>query len=704
MDVEQTKVLDLAPETQDQLKTATETVPASKLELHGEHSDPEKLPVTVQETEQLPLNANETVNGKVDDMTTAVTESAEESKKIQMVANQSTDECTDKLVESEKVAEPEKIEVGRSVEKVLDPVSHMEPENIQNLPEKTLEALPLDEPLAASHPVVVQLSEPVLPESQKPEDVKQLCQDKVPEQSDKRADVQMVMAVEPDIQTKPEVVKAAQAEVVHEVEAEPQLEAKAVNVEAEKPKETEEDVMAESPIKEEVTKKPAQSEDVTVKGVDVEKPEETETVTVEVVAVEMTVESKKLEQQVVQISQGEEPVPAPGSLSFALLQEKQTMATLRTSRTLIILRGLPGSGKSLLAQAIADSYKDLCTVCCADDHGVKPESPEASAYKALEEAVVVCCSAGPAASVVVVVDDTNHTHDQLVLLGELAEQHRLVPIFLEPRTEWNSDFAQLAKKSRRGLEEAQIQAMMEPYKETALPLFFGWFLFHGIQDKVRCTAMDFLKTLDTLEAFKKHLTDFTGEAEKEVDLEQYFQPKGPLHCTTKFCDYGKAEGAREYAEKPAVKEFYGSASELSLSALFVTPRTVGARVSLTENQLVLWPADEVEAAAAAAESGVPPPAPLPLGSRAHITLGCAEDVEPVQTGLDLLEILALQEQEELVEMELGSLAYYGKGRWLLSLREPVSAHACFTSLYGPKKVDPAKKESEKKKKPKCTIL
>ncbi len=40
----------------------------------------------------------------------------------------------------------------------------------------------------------------------------------------------------------------------------------------------------------------------------------------------------------------------------------------------------------------------------------------------------------------------------------------------------------------------------------------------------------------------------TGEAEKEVDLEQYFQSPLQLHCTTKFCDDGKAEGAKEYAE------------------------------------------------------------------------------------------------------------------------------------------------------------
>lgn len=34
-----------------------------------------------------------------------------------------------------------------------------------------------------------------------------------------------------------------------------------------------------------------------------------------------------------------------------------------------------------------------------------------------------------------------------------------------------------------------------------------------------------------------------------VTLEEYFHHKGVFHCTMKFCDYGKAEGAKEYAEK-----------------------------------------------------------------------------------------------------------------------------------------------------------
>lgn len=40
-----------------------------------------------------------------------------------------------------------------------------------------------------------------------------------------------------------------------------------------------------------------------------------------------------------------------------------------------------------------------------------------------------------------------------------------------------------------------------------------------------------------------------GKPETEVDLEQYFKPKNMLHCTAKFCDYGRAEGCKEYAER-----------------------------------------------------------------------------------------------------------------------------------------------------------
>uniref|UniRef100_A0A9J8C579 2',3'-cyclic nucleotide 3' phosphodiesterase n=1 Tax=Cyprinus carpio carpio TaxID=630221 RepID=A0A9J8C579_CYPCA len=264
-------------------------------------------------------------------------------------------------------------------------------------------------------------------------------------------------------------------------------------------------------------------------------------------------------------------------------------------------------------------------------------------------------------------------------------------------------------KTEGGQDKVQPDAdgvQAEPPKEPELPLFFGWFLLPEEEERIKCATMDFLKTLDTLEAFKEHISEFTGEAEKEVDLEQYFQSPLQLHCTTKFCDYGKAEGAKEYAELQAVKESLAKSYELSVTALIVTPRTFGARVSLTEAQVKLWPEEADKEGVAPAL--LPIVEALPVGSRAHVTLGCSAGVEAVQTGLDLLEILALQKEGKegtQVEMDLGTLTYLSEGRWFLALREPINADTTFTSFSEDKPTtgDQGKKDGEKKKK-KCTIL
>ncbi|XP_076851540.1 2',3'-cyclic-nucleotide 3'-phosphodiesterase [Brachyhypopomus gauderio] len=256
-------------------------------------------------------------------------------------------------------------------------------------------------------------------------------------------------------------------------------------------------------------------------------------------------------------------------------------------------------------------------------------------------------------------------------------------------------------------------------KEAVMPLFFGWFLLPEIEEKMMCSTMEFLKTLDTLQAFKKHLSEFTGEAEKEVDLEQYFQTKTPLHCTAKFCDYGKADGSKEYVEQQVVKDAYDHASELAVVGLMVTPRSFGARVKLTPEQLQLWPpgADKEDAPA----SSLPGIESLPVGSRAHVTLGCAAGVEAVQTGLDLLEVLAMQQAGHQAtaseELDAGTLSYLGEGRWYLELREAIACDATFSSFSEDEPpAGSAKKEEEcstgsakkeagdKKKKPKCSIL
>ncbi|MEQ2246616.1 hypothetical protein ILYODFUR_001250 [Ilyodon furcidens] len=667
MDTDKSEVLDM-PETQNQEKTVMEQ--EGKLEATVEPTDPENPPAAVEEADQLAVNGHAAQVASAQETEEPVVVENVTQEKKEAVVEDGMEKLEEELVpcaaapaesveSSEKVSDPAAALEAKPESAEQQPVPENNPEPVQAHvaesdpepePEKPAETVPQEETVpkpAVEKPVETQ------PPSQ---------QDTEPEQE--KTEKEMPTTVETKIE------KEAVAETVVVTEASPEKSVESAAIE----------------------KKPSDKS-----GQPVQDPKEVNSDKSEEAAVET--EAVKSVQEQPEPQKEEDPVPAPGSLSFTLLEHEETKDALRISRTLIVLRGLPGSGKSFLARSIAETYKEQCSVFCADGHGIKPENPSAEGYKALDDAVVACCSEGTASSVLIVVDDTNHTHDRLARLGEIAEEHNLVPIFLEPQTEWSRDLSQLKKKTGRGLEETHLEKMKSLLEETSLPLYFGWFLLSSVQVKVGCTAMDFLKTLDTLEAFKKHIADFTGQAENEVDLEQYFETKETLHCTTKFCNYGKADGAKEYAKNPVVKKSYGSVFSLSLTTLFVTPRTVGARVSLTEEQLQLWPADTEKES----EEGIPGSASLPVGSRAHITLGCAAGVEPVQTGLDLLQILTLPEGEAVEEMELGSLRYYGEGRWMLSLREPICAAACFSSFYGCKEVEPPQKETAKKKK-KCAIL
>nr|XP_020463088.1 2',3'-cyclic-nucleotide 3'-phosphodiesterase [Monopterus albus] len=685
-------------ETTPQQQEAVVEKDAAKSE---DASDAEKPQAAYEEAEKSAVNGH-------DAQVTNLKETEESVVIDKVTATEQKMEPVNILPKEESEAEPVPTAVtapepGELSEKISHPVSALEtkPENVQPeqqpVPENDPEGLLMQAPLAESTPEPATLAESV-PEAQTLHESATMQQPVDTQEPSKEDKVLEQVEAQAELQTK---MDTGAGDAVKEQEPKSDIIAEPAK-EGEKPKPEDSEKAADTALVAEVSsEKPAETEMSKEEKSGCQKEVEPETA-----AESVALKGAQAEGEDVKFKENEkeeDSVPAPGSLSFALLEQEQTKDALCMCRTLVVLRGLPGSGKSFLARAIANTYKDQCSVISADDHGVKPEDVESSAggYKALDEAVVACCSAETASPLLIVVDDTNHTQDRLARLQEIAEEHSLVAVFLEPQTEWRRDLAQLTKKTSRGLEVAQLETLKGPLEEMSIPLFFAWFLLSSVQDKVGSTSLDFLKTLQTLEAFKKHMSDF--KAEKEVDLEQYFEAKGVLHCTTKFCNYGKAEGAQEYAQKQAVKDFYGSTSELSLSALFVTPRTVGARVSLTEEQLLLWPADAEKEA-----ESVPAAASLPLGSRAHITLGCAEGVEPVQTGLDLLEILALQQegqQGELVEeMALGSLTFYGKGRWLLSLREPICAPACFSGYYTYKEPELTKKEPEKKKKPKCTIL
>lgn len=366
-------------------------------------------------------------------------------------------------------------------------------------------------------------------------------------------------------------------------------------------------------------------------------------------------------------------------LQFPFLQDEETVGTLQECKTLFILRGLPGSGKSSLARAITDRYRDSTKMVSADAYKITPaRGGFPKEYKLLDKELADCCRRDIR---VLVLDDTNHERERLEQLFEMADQYQYQVVLVEPKTAWRLDCAQLKEKSQWQLSVDELKKLKPGLEKDFLPLYFGWFLTKKSSDSLRKAGQTFLDELGNHKAFKKELRHFISgdEPREKIDLVTYFgkRPPGVLHCTTKFCDYGKATGADEYAQQDVVKKSYCKAFTLTICALFVTPKTTGAQVELSEQELLLWPNDVDKLSLSDS---------LPRGSRAHITLGCAGDVEAVQTGIDLLEIVRQEKGgsrgEEVGELTRGKLFSMGNGRWMLNLAKKLKVRAIFTGYYG----------------------
>ncbi|XP_017364927.1 2',3'-cyclic-nucleotide 3'-phosphodiesterase isoform X1 [Cebus imitator] len=390
-------------------------------------------------------------------------------------------------------------------------------------------------------------------------------------------------------------------------------------------------------------------------------------------------------------------------LQFPFLQDEDTVATLQECKTLFILRGLPGSGKSTLARVIVDKYRDGTKMVSADAYKITPGARGAFSeeYKRLDEDLAAYCRRRDIR--ILVLDDTNHERERLEQLFEMADQYQYQVVLVEPKTAWRLDCAQLKEKNQWQLSADDLKKLKPGLEKDFLPLYFGWFLTKKSSDMLRKVGQVFQEELGNHKAFKKELRHFFSgdETREKIDLVTYFgkRPPGVLHCTTKFCDYGKAPGAEEYAQQDVLKKSYCKAFTLTISALFVTPKTTGARVELSEQQLQLWPNDVDK---------LLPTDNLPRGSRAHITLGCAADVDAVQTGLDLLEIVREEKGgsrgEEVGELSRGKLYSLGKGRWMLNLAKNMEVRAIFTGYYGKGKPVPTQGSRKGGALQSCTII
>jgi 2',3'-cyclic-nucleotide 3'-phosphodiesterase len=215
-------------------------------------------------------------------------------------------------------------------------------------------------------------------------------------------------------------------------------------------------------------------------------------------------------------------------------------------------------------------------------------------------------------------------------------------------------------------------------------------------------------------------------------LEYYLMPEsckgGMLHCTSKFCSFGDVPGSVEYTSSKDVLEGCGQCCKLCIVGFVITPRTFGARVKLGTEELKLWDQEsEFQSSRfSSVSSGVGhishnsthqnptvdnsmrdkpwfPHCQATLvcsekleqsfqptkgkGSRAHVTLGCADGIAAVTTGYDLLDVIECEGTSDITtrcrtfSLSRGWLRDYGKSRWVLYMCRQITVSSLFTGYY-----------------------
>ncbi|CDS42364.1 NEDD4 binding protein 2 1 [Echinococcus multilocularis] len=161
------------------------------------------------------------------------------------------------------------------------------------------------------------------------------------------------------------------------------------------------------------------------------------------------------------------PLPNLECRMAGFLTNREMVAT----GLLILLRGLPGSGKSKLANRLRSRYSTMTTVIRLDDHlrkwrsGISLSSDSlmlADAHAACKQAAWSAMQSGVP---FVVIDIENLKYSDMMPYVSEAINTNYEVHFVEPDTSWRYSARALARRNRRGLTENQLQHLLERFEQ-----------------------------------------------------------------------------------------------------------------------------------------------------------------------------------------------------------------------------------------------
>ncbi|XP_006822676.2 2',3'-cyclic-nucleotide 3'-phosphodiesterase-like [Saccoglossus kowalevskii] len=431
-------------------------------------------------------------------------------------------------------------------------------------------------------------------------------------------------------------------------------------------------------------------------------------------------------------------------LNYSFLRDPKTIAHIKQSKVMFIMRGLPGSGKSVIADVIRETYLNSI-ICSADDFRmvdgqyVFVQADLQAVHEKCQACAKDACEKGIN---VVIIDNTNVRSWEMKFYVSLANQANYTVVLVEPKTAWRFNALELAMKNKHNVSIDVLQKKVISF-EHVMPQFFGWFLNYQDSARIRDISRKFYHELQHIPEFREQFKMcVVGDPNARLNFDDYFSSETfstgshMLHCTAMFCGRGKVPESYEYANKDVVRKSIGKAFTLHFIGFFITSRTFGVRIKLTPQEITLWGQEdkleianrkEAQIALQMKARGWRPRqggvansnstefddlcdssdsdsidmeqynSSLVLnyrptsgvGSRAHMTLGCAAGVSAVQTGLDLVNIIQLEKKAAetrdtdvtQINLDGATLRCYDNKAWVVYLNEMISADTLFTGFY-----------------------
>ncbi|KAL5005692.1 hypothetical protein ScPMuIL_016850 [Solemya velum] len=426
------------------------------------------------------------------------------------------------------------------------------------------------------------------------------------------------------------------------------------------------------------------------------------------------------------------------TVQFPFVVDQKCINFIKQSKTMFIMRGVPGSGKSTIVRDLVKKYPDA--VVCSADHYMHSENDNEYKFDAnnLREVHEKCQQKAQSSCEiycpVIVIDNTNIRRWEMKKYLELARSYNYIVIMVVPRTDWKMDPNECARRNVHDVPAEIIQRKINDF-EDAVPIYYAWFLNENSSAHLLSLKRKYLlECVSNVPELKEIICqNFSHEDSLEEKLEEIYPTVRPdstristcahhvLHCTAKFLGSRRncMPGVEAYCQSEILQKAVGNVWPLMIIGLSITPTTIGARVHL--NDEVMWHLFDSQEEKDFDNNfqtqnlsiNIDKENPVPSrnadqvfnkqfswpayfenvsqnyprkGRTAHITLGFKH--QPKDTVQDILHvchkeyILTKEHREiEAFEVDGGRIHHYGDGVCALYLHKPFEVDALFTGFY-----------------------